>query len=278
MKTACMNMIERELENPDNIDHVGVTFTGGIMKEVKCYRFDDFRESSGVHDFATAVNTNSSRKYFRIKPEKGIDYEKIIQRFVTEKNCIVSPYGVKSVCNVTEKEKLRVRLSLLGIQNLGENEQILKAYFSLRSFQSETDVVGKKQSFYELEDIFQRIEAKCQMKWLTSDFMKNISISLQEAGFYPSLLGINQMEEKAEFKLYYELFQPDCYFKDMETYSRDILMQISKRMKCPYEEFFSVNDTFDRNGYFVRGIAFSNLNSESGAVLRLYFAPKNRFV
>lgn len=278
MNTKNRNYIINELGNLENIDCIGVTFSDGKDIEAKCYRYDICNIDSEVKNFATAKNDAYLRKYYRLKPSADTNYIDTIKNFIQQNKCTISTNMLISMYNFLEKEKISLRMTQLGVQNPGTKEEMLKIYFSLRHFETHLDIMGKKQTFHELRDTFEKIKSVCE---LTEDFLRlqfNISNSLEHIGYYPSLLGINYSLDTSELKIYYELFEPALFFQEIKEHTEDTLEKISKYYKCSSDGLLSANELFYSKNFFLRGIALSNRNINGNTIQRLYYAPMNRFV
>lgn len=267
----------------ENIDCIGITFIDENVNEFKVYRYEKRKQDNAdITKFVTANSENTDRKYFRIVPRKMLNYLKVAEDFIEENkmNGTIKNIMYDICCIAYEKKnQTRIRLSQLGIQNLNCGEKIIKSYFSIRRFLSEEDVLGEKQTFSEIEDIFQEIQKICKLSTNYVYTTTILSDALERQGYYPSLIGINQKKDKTEFKLYFELFSPDSFFSSIKKHSTMTIDYICDQYNIPKEKYYDVNKKFCENEYFLRGVAISNNYGEDyPIVLRMYYAPTYRFI
>lgn len=277
-KKKIIHYIEKEIVHPKNIDCIGVVFSSGRAIESKCYRFTPGTVENETVNFCAAKNDINSREYFRVISADNLNYFQILHTFVTAQNIHVSTDIINEVCKIASKRdlELKIRLSQLGAQNIGTDKEILKAYFSFRKFKSKVDVLGEKQRFSDIQDILNNIENKVGLTNAFLYLLKDIGKVVEVFGYYPSLFGINCFVSGAEYKLYFELFEPNQYFSKIEEHTYLVLQEISKWLGFNLQDFSDFNALFLNCGFFLRGFAFSS--EERTPIVRLYYAPTSRFV
>lgn len=283
MGLELLDSITDELEDYDNIDCVGVVFEAGEVKETKIYHYEKReKKKTTIENYAVVENTTDLRRYYRIIPNDKVDYLSAVNEFINKEN-LSDDIGriILKICAISSKEKnaMRIRLSQVGIQNGCKHEKILKSYFSTRKFVSCSDVRGIKQKFKEIKDIFVEIKENCLLSDEYYDFLDKNANIFENYGYYASLIGINQKKEELEFKVYFELFSPDNYFERIKEHTTELINYICSKYRIPEDELNKVNVDFIKRGYFLRGFAISNnYGKDDEVLLRLYFAPIQRFL
>lgn len=230
-----------------------------------------------MNDFCSSINGASYRKYYRVVPRKNIDYTEIIDNFWGENGLSFSKDKIKKIMDISEKDRLGMRLSQLGVQNKGNEDKILKAYFSLRKFCDENDICGEKQCFEMVNEMIKQIYRLCDCSEKLYNDISNMAKEIECYEYFPSMLGINQFQNDLECKVYFELFTPDKYFPSIDRTSAELLRYICNYRNWSEEVMLNTNKFFLEENYFMRGIAVSNTNYGIENVVRLYFAPKQRF-
>lgn len=283
MRINLLDSIIDELKDIENIDCVGVTFEEGVIKESKVYNYQKReKKKSSIEKYAIVENASDSRRYYRIIPNDNIDYLTAINEFL-KKEDLSNDIGdvIYKICAISSKEKnaARIRLSQVGIQNGEFHDKIVKSYFSIRKFTSCSDVKGVKQSFKEIKDIFVELKESGLVSNNFYDFLDKHAMVFEDYGYYASLIGINQRKEKIEFKVYFELFSPDEFFDEIKNHTTLLIDSLCSKYVLPVEEINKVNIAFLEMRYFLRGFAISNnYGKEDKVLIRIYFAPMQRFL
>lgn len=280
MKKENFARIEYELKNPENIDCMGVTFVNGKVVEVKCYRYDNKLGDKMIDNFTTAENEDTCRKYYRVRPGVKEDFENILSNIVDVKMVNIPLSNIIKICNIAEKSKnaLRIRLTQIGLQNIKAQNEMLKVYYSLRKFMYDTDFKGDKQSLNQMEDILFEIREACDWPDPFFSMTEYLGKMVENLGYYPSMLGVNQSSTETEYKIYFELFTPDIYFENIEKHSLEAISKICEVIDCSVEEFQRTDSIFRAFSFFMRGMAFSNKSVNGNPVIRVYYAPMKKFI
>lgn len=274
-KTMLCKIIKDGMVNPEKLDTIGITFINGTMLEIKNYQFDKRHGIQELNSFSSSCNESGERKNFRILPGLQSRLESIITEFLKIHKLQIDSTILMNMCrSEVVKEGKRARLTQLGVQQKSTKERILKSYFSLRKFTSARDVVGKRQRYIELKDVLENLYIPSSF----CCFLEEISEILERNGYYPSLLGINQSDTEVEYKIYYELFNPDLFFEHIKEHTEGALRNITSHLYYTADEFVESNCYCIEGGLFLRGIAVSDRTIKQGSVIRLYFAPMNRFI
>lgn len=272
------------LKENDAVDCIGITFTGDKAEETKIYYYEKKnKKSADIENFEVANNADNDRKYFRVIQNKDKEYPEIIDKFKRENGItdeIIVASALYELCKIASEygDQTRLRLSLLGIQKFNSGRKVIKSYFSLRKFMSRMDVRGIKQSFKEMQDIFEKIQESCMLNSNYNEMLKALSEFLEKQEYYPSMIGLNQEGDKLEFKLYFELFSTNKFWGNIKNHTMRTIKYICDYFDIQEEEYYEVNKIFIENGYFLRGVAISNRCDEKKSIkLRLYYFPTYRF-
>ena len=274
-KAMLCNIIKDGMVNQEKLDTIGITFINGIMLEIKNYQFDKRNGIQEINNFSSSYNEGGERKTFRILPGSEDRLDSIIREFLEIHKLQIDSTILTNMCKTRMvKEGERARLTQLGVQRKNLKERILKSYFSLRRFASTRDIIGKQQKYIDLQDVLEDLYVPSSFCY----FLERVSEILEPNGYYPSLLGMNQSDTEVEHKVYYELFNPDLFFEHIKEHTERVLRNICSHFCCTADEFIESNYCCIEAGLFLRGIAVSDKTMKHGSVIRLYFAPMNRFI
>lgn len=274
-KVMLCKIIKDGMANQEKLDAIGLTFINGTMFEIKNYQFDQRNGIQEINNFSSSYSEGGERKTFRILPGSEDRLDSIIREFLEIHELKIDSTVIMNMCESgVVKEGKRARLTLLGIQQKNSQEKILKSYFSLRKFDSSRDVIGRQQRYIDLQDVLEKLYIPSSFCY----FLERVSEVLESNGYYPSLLGMNQSDTEVEHKVYYELFNPDLFFEHIKEHTEEVLRNISSHLYCTADDFIESNCCCIEAGLFLRGIAASDRTMKHGSVIRLYFAPMNRFM
>lgn len=274
-KSMLCKIIKDGMSDQEKLDTIGITFINGRISEIKNYQFDKRHGIQELDNFSSSHNENGDRKNFRILPGSQNRLESIVTEFLEIHKLQIDPTILINLCkSEAVKEGKRARLTQLGVQRKNSKERILKSYFSLRKFNSTRDIIGKWQGYMDLQDVLGNL---CLPSSFCC-FLEKVSKILEPDGYYPSLLGMNQSNTEIEYKVYYELFNPDLFFEHIKGHTEEVLRNVSSHLHCVADEFIESNFCCIEAGLFLRGIAVSDKTMKCGSVIRLYFATINRFI
>lgn len=278
MNKEILDKLTAELEDSAEIDCFGITFVDGELEETKCYRYNVKKEAGQLNDFCIAKDNDNCRKYFRIVPKEGVNYLHILKTFWKENDLNQSMEELEEIVTLLQWKNScsNIRLTQLGIQNKGLDNRIIKSYFSLRKFESQTDIKGEKQDFQDLKGFFQEISERTSLSGEYIDVLEIVAKFAKEKFFYPSLMGINQFDDGFEYKVYYELFNYEDFFLNIETSSNEIIHDLCQIIGHDEIDMNYINHYFIENKFFLRGFAISDFKKQHN-IVRLYFTERKRF-
>lgn len=266
--------------NNEQIDCFGVTFNTNDKPEVKCYTHVKKKISGTMINAFVSDNENIIRCDYKIQNNIKHDTKKLLKFVRHQIKYKGDTAWLIKLLDLSQQYNNKLNLMELGNRFDSSNmTNTLRAYFSIRLFDNLEDFKGKFVSYENntklLNDIYTLFELQADIV----EFVDKKAALLGEFGYYPVMLGFQEIDATIEKKIYFELHEPD---KHIMKFPHSNLCLIDKilpiTIKHWNENIIETILSFWHNGFFLRGIAFGIKDNESTCSFRLYFSLLEHFM
>lgn len=216
-----------------SLEYIGLIIKEGLFEGIKEYRRlsrgTDERELASDHSenslFSEIVRYAKIYDFSRRLAPDGREYTRIV--FAPYKSILLSEElfaELMTKCGLSSRKAVitglmeyydkigftgQSPLLKMGLEFSPDRELIeTKLYFALRSYDDRNDSVGRRFRYEECRPIVKKSLELLGMASCDEEFHE-ISIRMEELGYYPVFTGINFSDTYAEMKVYYETCLPD---------------------------------------------------------------------